>query len=56
MYQLEYLDLEENSEYEDIIKKVVNQCFKEVLINTSFLLCLFFCKYSILFLGDVFEK
>ncbi len=29
MYQLEYLDLEENNTYEEIIKKVVEQCFKE---------------------------
>ena len=29
MYQLEYLDLEENSKYEEILKKVVEQCFKE---------------------------
>lgn len=27
MYQLEYLDLEENNTYEEIIKKVVEQCF-----------------------------
>ena len=35
MYQLEYLELEENSEYEDIIKKVVNQCFKEEKLENS---------------------
>ena len=29
MYQLEYKDIEENKEYEKIIKKVVEQCFKE---------------------------
>ena len=29
MYQLEYLDLEENKKYEDIVKRVVEQCFKE---------------------------
>ena len=29
MYQLEYLDLEENNEYEKIVKRVVEQCFKE---------------------------
>ena len=29
MYQLEYLDLEEKIEYEDIVKKVIAQCFKE---------------------------
>ena len=33
MYQLEYLDLEENKEYEEIIKKVVEQCFKEEKIE-----------------------
>ena len=35
MYQLEYLDLEENKEYEDIVKKVVEQCFKEEKIENS---------------------
>ena len=35
MYQLEYLDLEENKEYEEIIKKVVEQCFKEEKIENS---------------------
>ena len=29
MYQLEYLDIEPNVEYEKIIKKVIEQCFKE---------------------------
>ena len=29
MYQLEYLDLEENNEYKKIVKRVVEQCFKE---------------------------
>ena len=29
MYQLEYKDIEENNEYEKIIKKVIEQCFKE---------------------------
>ena len=29
MYQLEYLDLEENKDYENIVEKVVQQCFKE---------------------------
>lgn len=29
MYQLEYKDIEENKEYEKIIKKVIEQCFKE---------------------------
>ena len=35
MYQLEYLDLEENKQYETIIKKVVEQCFKEERIENS---------------------
>ena len=35
MYQLEYLDLEENKEYEAIVKKVVEQCFKEEKIENS---------------------
>ena len=29
MYQLEYKDIKENKEYEKIIKKVIEQCFKE---------------------------
>ncbi len=35
MYQLEYLDIEENKEYENIIKKVVEQCFKEEKLENS---------------------
>lgn len=35
MYQLEYLDLEENNEYEEIVKKVVEQCFKEEKLENS---------------------
>ena len=35
MYQLEYLDLEENNAYEKIIKKVIEQCFKEEKIEES---------------------
>ena len=35
MYQLEYLDLEEKKEYEDIIKRVVEQCFKEEKLENS---------------------
>ena len=35
MYQLEYLDLEENKEYEDIVKKVVEECFKEEKLENS---------------------
>ena len=35
MYQLEYLDLEENNEYEKIVKRVVEQCFKEEKLTDS---------------------
>ena len=35
MYQLEYLDLEENKKYEDIVKRVVEQCFKEEKLENS---------------------
>ena len=35
MYQLEYLDLEENSKYEETIKKVIEQCFKEENLENS---------------------
>ena len=35
MYQLEYLDLEENNKYEEIIKKVIAQCFKEEKLENS---------------------
>ena len=35
MYQLEYLDIEENKEYENIIEKVVEQCFKEEKLENS---------------------
>ena len=35
MYQIEYLDLEENKEYENIVKKVISQCFKEENIENS---------------------
>ena len=35
MYQLEYLDLEENSEYEKTIKKVIEACFKEEKLENS---------------------
>lgn len=35
MYQLEYLDLEENQKYDEIIKKVVKQCFKEENMENS---------------------
>ena len=35
MYQLEYLDLQENKEYKDIIKKVIEKCFKEEKLENS---------------------
>ena len=35
MYQLEYLDLEENKQYDEIIKKVVEQCFREENMEDS---------------------
>ena len=35
MYELEYLDLEENKQYEEIVKKVVEQCFKEEKLENS---------------------
>ena len=35
MYQLEYLDLEENKEYESIVEKVVIQCLKEEKLENS---------------------
>ena len=35
MYQLEYLDLESNDKYEEIIKRVTEQCFKEEKIENS---------------------
>lgn len=35
MYQLEYLDLESNDKYKEIIKRVIEQCFKEEKIENS---------------------
>lgn len=35
MYQIELLDIEEKKEYEEIIKKVVEQCFKEEKLENS---------------------
>lgn len=36
MYELEYLDIEENKEYEKVIKKVIEECFKEEnLLNSQ---------------------
>ena len=35
MYQLEYWDLEKNDEYEKVVKKVVEQCFKEENMEDS---------------------
>lgn len=39
MYEITYLDLEENKEYEEIIEKVVETCFKEEnLLNSKLIL------------------
>ena len=35
MYELEYLDIEENKKYEETIKKVLEQCFKEEKLENS---------------------
>lgn len=35
MYQLEYLDAEENKDYEEIISKVVKQCFETEHLENS---------------------
>lgn len=35
MYTIEYLDLEGNIEFEEIIKKVIEQCFKEEKLENS---------------------
>lgn len=35
MYQVEYWDLEKNNKYEEVVKKVVEQCFKEEKIEKS---------------------
>ena len=35
MYQLEYLDVEENKNYEEIISKVVKQCFETEHLENS---------------------
>ena len=35
MYTIEYLDLEENIKFEKIIKKVIEQCFKEEKLENS---------------------
>ncbi len=35
MYELEYLDIEENSEYENIIKKVLEKCFETEHLENS---------------------
>lgn len=35
MYQIEFLDIEEKKEYEEIIKKVVAQCFREEKLENS---------------------
>ena len=35
MYEITYLDLEENADYENVIKKVVEACFREENIEDS---------------------
>ena len=35
MYQLEYLDIEENKKYEEIIKRVVEKCFETEKMENS---------------------
>lgn len=35
LVEIEYLDLNQNSEYEDVIKKVVEECFKTEKIENS---------------------
>lgn len=35
MYELEYLDIEENKKYEETIKKVLEQCFKQEKLEKS---------------------
>ncbi len=35
MYELEYLDIKENEKYEEIIKRVLKQCFKEEGLENS---------------------
>ena len=35
MYELEYLDIEENKKYEETIKKVLEQCYKQEKLENS---------------------
>lgn len=35
MYEIEYLDIEENPKYEETIKKVLEQCFKQEKLENS---------------------
>ena len=35
MFEIIYQDIEENKEYEDTIKKVLEQCFKEEKLENS---------------------
>lgn len=35
MLEIVYKDIEENKEYEEVIKKVINQCYKEEKIENS---------------------
>ena len=39
MYEIAYLDIEENEQYENIIKKVINKCFEEEkLLNSKLII------------------
>ena len=35
MYEITYLDIEENPEYEQIIKDVIKECYKEEHLENS---------------------
>ena len=35
MYEIIYQDIEEKREYEEIVKKVISQCFKEEKLENS---------------------
>ena len=39
MYEITYLDLEENKEYEEVIKRVVSKCFEvEGLLDSKLIM------------------
>ena len=41
LYEINYLDLEENSKYEEIIQKVIKQCYEtEGIINSGLYICI----------------